>query len=150
MNFFAKFILVVMSVFFSVCSIFIGNMISSMLSEFLTKLISSLILIIIGITILIDPIPFDFDNSHNIDIKEAFLLGIALSLDSVCIGIGSSIGGYLSFYFPILVASFQMLFLCIGVIIGKKIIKKFTIPDSIWNVISGIVLMLFGIIKFFI
>ena len=150
LNFFAKFILIIMSVFFSTCSIFIGNIISSILSELLTKFISSCILIIIGIIVIIDPIPFDFDNSRNIDMKEAFLLGIALSLDSISVGIGSSIGGYLSFYFPILVALFQILFLCFGVIIGKKIIKKFTVPDSIWNIISGVVLMLFGAIKIFI
>ena len=148
LNFFAKFILIIMSIFFSACSIFIGNMISSILSEFLTKFISSCILIIIGIIVIIDPIPFDFDNSRNIDMKEAFLLGIALSLDSISVGIGSSIGGYSNLFFPIFSASFQLLFLSLGIWVGKKIIKNTNIPDKVWDIISGAVLILFGFIKF--
>lgn len=148
LNFFAKFILIVMSVSFSACSIFIGNVISLILSDFLTKFISSFILVIIGIIVLIDPIPFDFDNSCNIDMKEAFLLGIALSLDSISVGIGSSIGGYSNIFFPIFSASFQLLFLSLGIFIGKKIVKKTGIPDKTWNFISGTVLILFGFIKF--
>ena len=137
-----------MSIFFVFCSIFIGNMICSMLSEILTKFISSFILVIIGIIVLADPIPFDFDNSCNIDIKETLFLGIALSLDSVCVGIGSSIGGFLEIYFPIFVAIFQLAFLSTGFYIGKKIVKNTSIPDKTWKTISGIILILFGIVKF--
>lgn len=107
----SKCILFTMSIFFTSFSFLIGDFINSFLSEILTKIISSGILVIIGIIILVDPIPFDLDNSKSIDIKEALLLGIALSLDSVCVGIGSSIGGYSNFYFPILVATFQIAFM---------------------------------------
>ena len=141
-------ILFAISIFFTSCSFLLGNFINSMLSELVTKLISSLILIIIGFVILADPIPFDFDNSKAIDLKEAIILGIALSLDSVCIGIGSSIGGYSNFYFPLFVASFQSIFIFAGIFLGGKIIRNLSIPDEAWNIISGGIIILFGIIKF--
>ena len=149
-KFLSRCILFIISIFFTYSSFFIGNIISSLLSELITKIISSTILIIIGIIVLFDPIPFDLNKSNAIDIKEAFLLGTALSLDSVCVGIGSSIGGYSSSYFPLLVALFQLLFMFIGMFIGKKIIKNSCIPDKIWNYISGGIIIIFGIIKFLI
>ena len=106
-------------------------------------------LIIIGIVILIDPIPFDFDRSYAIDSKEALILGITLSLDTLSVGICTSIDGYLSLYFPVFVAVFQIMLLFLGITIGNKIMKSFKIPDKIWNFISGFVLILFGILKLF-
>lgn len=149
-KFVSRCILFIMSVFFTYCSFAMGNLINSILSEVVTKIISSGILVIIGILIIADPIPFDLDHSKAIDIKEALLLGTALSLDSVCVGIGSSIGGYSASYFPLLVALFQLIFMSIGMFIGKKIIKNFDIPDKIWNLISGGIIIVFGIIKFLI
>lgn len=150
LNFLAKFILFIMSVFFTSCSLIIGDFLSSFLSELFTGIISSTLLIIMGIIILLDPIPFDFNHSNVIDVKEAFALGIALSLDSLCVGIGSSIGGYSNIYFPILVAVFQLIFISIGIIIGRKIAKSSNIPEKTWNKISGGLLICFGIIKLFI
>lgn len=147
-KFISRCILFIMSVFFTYCSFAIGDFIKSILSELVTKAISSGILVIIGILIIIDPIPFDLDHSRAIDTKEALLLGTALSLDSVCVGIGSSIGGYSSSYFPLLVAVFQLVFMAIGMLIGKKIIKNFNVPDKVWNIISGGIIVIFGIVKF--
>lgn len=146
----SKCILFAMSIFFTACSFFIGDFINSVMSEFFTKIISSGILALIGVIVLIDPIPFDLDHSLKIDTKEAFILGIALSLDSICVGIGSSIGGYSNFYFPILVSLFQLFFLSFGNLIGKKIITNLNIPDKMWNYFSGILLIFFGIVKLFI
>ena len=147
-KFVSRCILFFMSMFFTYCSFAIGNCINSLLSELVTKKISSGILIIIGILIIADPIPFDLDHSKAIDIKESLLLGAALSLDSVCVGMGSSIGGYSTSYFPLLVAIFQLVFMSLGMIIGKKIIKNTSIPDKVWNFVSGGIIVLFGIIKF--
>lgn len=95
--------------------------------------------------ILKNPISSDVDNSSNIDIKESFSLGIALSIDSFCIGIGSSILGFNSIIFPILVAFFQLAFLSLGRFLGRKAHKISNIPDNLWNFISGILLILIGI-----
>ena len=47
----------------------------------------------LGITINIikDPINSDIDNSNRIDFKEALFLGVAMSLDAICIGFGGGI-----------------------------------------------------------
>lgn len=104
----------------------------------------------LGITISIirDPISSDLDNSKKIDAKEAAYLGVALSIDSICIGIGISVIGLSSLVFPILTAIFQLLFLSVGTFLGKRIITTSNIPDNIWNIISGILLILIGLSRF--
>lgn len=106
----------------------------------------------LGITIQIirDPISSDLDNSKKIDWKEALYLGIALSIDSICVGICSSILGYTSMLFPIFVASFQLVFLSIGRLFGKKIASASNIPENIWSVLSGVLLICIGISRFII
>lgn len=101
----------------------------------------------LGITVQIikNPMSSDIDNSNNIDTKESIYLGIALSIDSFCIGIGSSILGFNSLLFPVLVGSFQFIFLSIGKLLGEKVNKISKIPNNIWNLISGVLLMIIGI-----
>lgn len=105
----------------------------------------------LGITIQIikNPIYSDFDNSKKIDCKEAFFLAIALSLDSFCIGIGSTIAGISNSLFPFFISIFQLLFLKLGNIIGKKLNNTKIFPDNTWSVLSGILLIIIGIIKLF-
>ena len=103
----------------------------------------------LGITIKIikDPINSDLDKSNKIDSKESLFLGLALSLDSICIGIGSSIIGISNLVFPILISVFQILFLSIGSLLGKKINKTCNLPQNIWSITSGILLIILGILK---
>lgn len=114
--------------------------------------IYSLFIKFLGITIQIikEPKSSDLDNSKIIDWKEACFLGIALSIDSISVSFGSGITGLSSFCFPILVASFHMLFLFIGKFLGHKIsgIQKF--PENICNIISGFLLIIIGITRLFV
>jgi putative sporulation protein YtaF len=105
----------------------------------------------LGITIKIirDPISSDLDQSKSIDIKEAIYLGLAMSMDSLCSGIGISIIGVNSILFPMIVASFQILFISIGNILGKKIQLASRIPSNIWSILSGILLIIIGLAKLF-
>lgn len=105
----------------------------------------------LGITIQIirNPTNSDFDQSKKIDCKEAFFLAIALSLDSFCIGIGSTIAGISSSLFPLLISTFQLLFLKFGYIIGRKLNNTKIFPDNTWSVLSGILLIIIGFVKFF-
>ena len=105
----------------------------------------------LGITIKIikDPISSDLDKSNSIDSKEALFLGLALSLDSFCIGIGSSIIGINSTLSPILVSCFQLIFISIGNFIGRKLYNFSKIPDNIWSILSSILLILIGICRLF-
>lgn len=103
----------------------------------------------LGITINIikDPISSDIDSSNGIDIKEAVFLGLALSLDSVSIGFGASAIGINTFLFPLLISIFQIVFLSIGRISGGKINNISNLPNNIWNIIAGILLICIGISK---
>lgn len=105
----------------------------------------------LGITIKIikNPNYSDFDKSKSIDAKEALFLGLALSLDSFCIGVGSSVIGISSMFFPFLISLFQLIFLSFGNFLGHKIYRFSKIPDNIWSILSGILLILIGIIKLF-
>ncbi len=103
----------------------------------------------LGITIQIikNPVNSDLDNSKKIEAREALYLSLALSLDSLCIGIGNSVMGNTSFIFPLLVATFQFIFLSIGLLFGKKINRVTNIPDNIWSIISGFLLIFISILK---
>ena len=105
----------------------------------------------LGITIQIikDPISSDLDKSNLIDGKEALFLGVALSLDSFAIGISSGILGIHSIIFPLVVSVFQLLFISLGNLLGSTLNRFSKFPQSIWSIISGILLIIIGIVKFF-
>lgn len=106
----------------------------------------------LGITIKIikNPNSSDLDSSNYIDSKEAIFLGLALSLDCIGIGVGGSIVGINPILFPFLVSSLQLIFLNLGIVFGRKIDKIANFPDNMWSIISGLLLCIIGVIKFFI
>lgn len=105
----------------------------------------------LGITVQIikNPISSDLDNSQNIDAKEAFYLAFALSLDALCIGIGSSIFGVNPFIFPVFVATMHILFLSVGTILGKNVKKLIHLPENTFTIISGLLLILIALFRIF-
>lgn len=88
---------------------------------------------------------YDFNFSNLIDPKEAIVLGLALSLDSF--GIIYSLIDANCFLFPILISSFQILFLSLGSFCGRKLKSISKFPDFIYGFISGILLILIGLVK---
>lgn len=105
----------------------------------------------LGITIKImkNPTNSDLDHSNHIDAKEALYLGFAISLDAFCAGVGCSAIGINSFFFPLFISIFHILFLSLGAFIGMKLSAHTKIPDNIWSVISGLLLIAIGIFKLF-
>ena len=104
-----------------------------------------------GITsqIIHNPISSDFDHSNTIDYKEAFFLGIALSLDSFAGGIGFSTFGLNLFLFPLFVSISQFIFLSLGDFFGKKIKTICSIPSNIWSILSGFIFFFIAFFKLF-
>lgn len=104
-----------------------------------------------GITIQIikNPSNSDLDHSNHIDAKEAFYLGSAISIDAFCAGVGCSAIGITSFLFPLFISIFHILFLSFGCYLGEKLSSRTKIPDNIWSIISGILLITIGISKLF-
>ena len=114
-----------------------------------TEKIYSVFIKCLGITIKIikNPNSSDLDKSNVIDSKEALFLGLALSLDSFCIGIGFSMINTFSIIFPLLTSCFQLFFLSLGIYCGKKLYSFSKLPDNIWSIISGILLIIIGFCK---
>lgn len=104
----------------------------------------------LGITVQIirNPNNSDFDHSNNIDSKEALFLGIALSLDTIGIGISSSMLSIHFLLFPLCVATFQFFFLSFGNLLGRKIKNISNIPENIWSILAGFLLIFIGFTKF--
>lgn len=113
--------------------------------------ISSFSLKHIGITVKIikDPMLCDFDKSASIDPLEAIYLGVALSIDSFGVGIGSAATGIDSIFIPIFVGAFQILFLCVGGFLGKKVSKSSKIDSKVFVLISGILIVALAIVRAF-
>lgn len=144
------FILIFMGIFIIYQSVCKNNLKNNEIKSNSEEKIYSFFIKFLGITIKIikNPISSDFDNSKKIDGKEALFLGLALSLDAFCVGIGSGIIGINSFIFPFLTSLFQLIFLNTGILFGRKINSLSKLPDNIWSIISGTLLILIGIIKF--
>lgn len=87
----------------------------------------------------------DYDKSKNLSPKEAVYLAVALSIDSLAVGFGSSLVSIN--YIQIILLSFVIgvCSLFLGVYIGKKFIEKVDINLS-W--LSGSLLILLAILRF--
>lgn len=87
----------------------------------------------------------DFDNSKSLNVKESFYLALALSLDSLAVGFGSSL--YSVNYAEVLILCFIIGILCVsfGVFLGKKFAQKLHLELS-W--LSGVLLILLAILRF--
>ncbi|UQD52980.1 sporulation membrane protein YtaF [Bacillus methanolicus] len=99
----------------------------------------------IVINILRKPMSADFDRSGTITGIEAFMLGLALSLDAFGAGFGAAMLGYSPILLAVTVAVMSSLFMYLGINIGALFsnciwIQKFTF-------IPGVLLIFIGIWK---
>ena len=102
-----------------------------------------------GITIKIikSPNTCDFNRSKKIEPFEALYLGMAISLDSFGVSLGIGVYGISGIILPLIVVLFQILFISIGIFLGKKIKKFSNIPENIWIIISGTILIIMALLK---
>lgn len=131
---------------------FLGHYISALFSPTFSTILGSSFLIILGIYNIYKSlnkplVNYDTDHSNNIDAKEAIFLGLALSIDSACVGIGSGIIGINDIILPLLVASFQLIFINCGNWIANSIIKYVNISERTLAIFSSIILILVGIFR---
>ncbi|MGL4796505.1 MAG: manganese efflux pump, partial [Paraclostridium sp.] len=87
----------------------------------------------------------DYDKSKILTPKESLYLATALSLDSLAVGFGSSLGNVRYMEVIILSLLVGLVSLLCGVTIGKKFIEKININLS-W--LSGAMLIVLAIIRF--
>ncbi|SFL23954.1 putative sporulation protein YtaF [Paenibacillus sp. 1_12] len=97
------------------------------------------------IQILRTPSMADMDRSGNISPYEAFLLGIALSLDAFGAGIGAALIGFTPWLTSMVIAMASGIFLAAGLRVGYKY------ADLSWmrslSIFPGFVLIVMGIMK---
>lgn len=157
-----KIILFAISLITTYISIFFGNLIQYIFPKVFTNFLGCLILICMGIYICFqalkkekdsknifnNPISSDLNNSKIIEPQEALFLAIALSLDSFCIGICGAITDINLTLFPFLVSILQLIFLSLGSYLGIHIRNFCKLPQNVWSIISGILLIFIGFLKF--
>lgn len=148
----ATFLLLAIAFFSSMIAILLGKFIHQLLPSNFCNWIGGAFLILMGFILfwqsMKKPESFDKDQSKQIDSKEAFFLGIALSLDSFSIGIGAGVmEGTNLFLFPFFASIFQIAFLMIGSFFGKKITQISHLPSSIWNILAAALLITIGIVS---
>ena len=111
------------------------------------KTIFKLFIKSLGITIevLKNPQAGDIDRSGTIDFKEAFLLGLALSIDSLGTGIGSALSGLTGWYIPVAIGFFQLFFLSAGLFLGK--VFPFKQENKLIKALPGTLLLALFILR---
>ncbi|MGE6259319.1 sporulation membrane protein YtaF [Heyndrickxia sporothermodurans] len=98
------------------------------------------------INILKKPTSADFDNSGTINGIEAFMLGLALSLDAFGAGIGAAMLGYSPINLSLSVSIMSFLFVTGGLKLGKMF-SHLNWMQKI-SFLPGILLILIGVLKF--
>lgn len=96
------------------------------------------------IDIYVDGTKADINKSKILDSKEALYLAVALSLDSLAVGFGSSLGNINYLHVIALSLVVGIISIWSGIFLGKKIVEKTNINLS-W--LSGIMLIILGILK---
>ena len=150
----SKIILFIISFIITNISILVGDFIKKFFPQNISILLGNSILILVGLYIIANSNSanensnYDFNHSNLIDSKEALALSFALSLDSFCIGIGTSVSGINYLYFPFFVSLFQFIFLSTGNFIGNKIKAFSSFSNSTSSIISGFLLIFIGILRF--
>lgn len=100
----------------------------------------------IVISILEEPEKADLDTSGSIDIKESLLLGTALAVDALAVGIGISLAGINKLLVVLVVAITNIILIKAGFYIGQK---RNLILGDLTSLLPGLILIFIGITRFF-
>ncbi|MFT3950927.1 MAG: manganese efflux pump [Oscillospiraceae bacterium] len=103
----------------------------------------------LGLTfqIIRNPLLSDMDHSHSISPIEAVFLGLALSIDSISVGIGYSLIGSVNILAPVFVGVFQLAFLYLGEIIGNRVTRFKNMNTDYLQLISVAVMFILLILR---
>lgn len=141
-----------------------GKAIYHLVPKHLTNSLGSIVLICLGLwslyeafktnnknsyeQIMDEPDKIDKDNSGIIDTKEALVLGLALAVNNIGMGIGASITGINLWITSLLTFVFSFVFIPLGIFLGQKyfssLIGKFA------SILSGIIIICLAIYELFI
>lgn len=97
--------------------------------------------------VLKDPEEGDLDRSGTIDIRESLLLGLALSLDAIGVGVGSALAGLGSAAIPFAIGLAQLLFLYAGTFLGRKAAALEWVNKKAVSLAPGLLLLTLAILR---
>ena len=89
----------------------------------------------------------DIDGSGNIEISEAIILALSLSINNLALGIGASISGISIILTTILTFVFSVITMIIGLKLGSRYLSK--IFGEYSPLISAVIIIAMGIFEFF-
>lgn len=141
----SKFIIGVVSVVVMKLSAMLGSYLNYLFPGKLTEYFGAAILIVMGILFiyksfhLSEEVPYDLDHSSSIEGKEALLLGIALSADSVSAGIAVATLGISGTLISLMVGVLQLLFLILGGVLVNRLKKVKRLNNRVCSLLSGII-----------
>lgn len=149
---FPKIVICFFSMAYSGASLALGSTISRFLPHAISKYAGVGILGAMGIWVIIqallnghenkkNPFEGDLDGSGVIDPAEALLLGFALSIDAIGVGIGSGMAGMRSLLIPAAVGVFQLVFLYSGSLIGGKFAVSTILGRKTLSLLPGLLLL---------
>lgn len=103
----------------------------------------------LGLTINIirNPSECDIDRSSTVEFAEACYIGAALSADSFAAGLGAGVSGGSAVLIPLMCGVFQLVFLCCGIQIGKKLYGIKRVKQKYFGIISGMMLIAVAIFR---
>lgn len=118
-------------------------------TELYEKTLIKIVIKSLGITVSVikNPESGDIDKSGVIDIPESLLLGLALSVDAIGVGIGSALTGFHSMIIPFAVGVFQLMFLYAGLYIGRLFGETNKISQKVLSTAPGLFLICLALIR---
>ena len=169
----SRMVIFLVCVFVTGAAVLCGELFREVMSEYIGKAVGAGLLILLGVymtvgavkkkkperkkargglfrrsaRILESPEECDIDESRTIDIKEAFVLGFALSADSFAAGLGAGISGGMAVLIPIMCALFQLILFYAGEKIAVFISGTAAKEKRIFGIIAGAVLILTGLYR---
>ena len=94
-----------------------------------------------------DPAECDSDDSKSVDGKEAVAIGLAVSADSMAVGLGVGMSGGLVFLLPVFCAVFQLVFFWVGEKLARKLQKLTGLDDGPVEFLVGLILAVMGFVR---
>lgn len=125
----------------------LGHVLLKFIPQQFTHWIGAGIFISIGLISLLNqnPIQADRDHSGEISAKEAFLLGISLSIDSIAAGVSAALLGFTIWLTAGTIAISCALFIWMGSYVGHHLTRL--IQNRYLSYIPGLLLVILGMIK---
>lgn len=167
----SKMIICLFSIIYSGFSLLLGKVLYDFIPPLVSKITGVAILAIMGILILLqsmhrsdkkkqsdtignitikvikNPAEGDIDKSGTIDFHESLLLGLALSVDAIGVGIGSALSGFSHIIVPFAIGISQLLLLYLGTYLGKRILSSEKLNKKVLSLIPGILLICMAVIR---